>query len=66
MTFKDPRIETVARALCRSRGMDPDRQTVLEKNARDSKMGPQWMTYSGKAKEHIAAWDTLKAMDVTP
>ena len=62
MSQEDPRLEPVARALCNAHGLDPDRQTVLEKNARDRVMGPQWRKYAGKAKEHIAAFDALNQL----
>lgn len=59
----DPRIELVARAICQVHGFDPEREVVLEKNARESRWGPRWQSYRGKAREQIAAWDTLKKLE---
>lgn len=62
MQQEDNRVEAVARAICEAVGLDPDRQTVLEKNVRDRTMGPQWQKFVVKAKEHIAAFDKLKQL----
>ncbi|MGL4890626.1 MAG: hypothetical protein ACRC52_07475 [Aeromonas veronii] len=50
----DPRIETVARALCRADGCDPNKGAGF---------GVLWEVYIPDAKDHIAAYDALRKME---
>lgn len=53
----DPRIEQVARALCKANGINPDCEQ-LRLDGGHERM-PMWEAYIVPAKEHIAAFDVL-------
>ena len=63
MSEDDPRIEIVARAICRGLGMDPEREVIVERLSKHPKRGPRWLKFRNDAKQHIAAWDALKALE---
>ena len=63
MRKDDPRIEIIARAICRGRGLDPDKEVIVERLSKHPKRGPRWRKFRGSALDHVAAWDALKALE---
>lgn len=49
----DPRIEYIARAICRARGIDPDYRGF------PYPPGPVWEIYIVRARDLIAAFDAM-------
>lgn len=52
----DPRIERVARAICRQRGIDPDHRGPPFPD------GPVWELFIPQAAEFVAAMDALNGL----
>jgi len=50
----DPRIEAVARALCRAKGIDPDHTGYPYPD------GPVWETLIPKAREFVLSYDAVR------
>jgi hypothetical protein len=68
MDENDPRIECVARAICKAEGEDPDAEHLTHENE-TTRVGaayqsgpksiPNWQDYKKEATKFVAAFDAL-------
>jgi hypothetical protein len=66
MMLDDPRIEKVARALCRHDGRDPDAMSTDASSINfnvnpNNPQYPRWRDYIGDAREFVVMHDALNA-----